>query len=217
METLTRHYLIDLIIVMIGSGKPSDDLEFDPRQIGYQIDLVAQETVQLASDKIVQDDNTEFLYVLFDSIPIKTETVSTNMDGYVRYYSDLPATPIALPNDQGIKYIETSGGDLIKRRKVTDKYLYKTLPYVQKEKTYSRIGQKVYYENLNKVFAAQGYVNMVIAIGMTFGEIGDDDPYPVPSYLVNGIVNKVYESLKDQMAIPDDLTNDGTMPKNNGI
>lgn len=209
MQTLTRKSLIDLLTVRIGGGKPSDDIELEPRQIGLEIDIAAQDILQKASDKIVQDDTTEFLYVRFPSIPVLKETTATNIDGYVGYYSDLPATPIALPSDQGIKIVETSGGELVKRRKVTDSYLYTFLPFVAKEKTYSRIGQRIYYQNLNSVFAKYGYVNMVIAIGMAFGEIGDNDTYPIPSYLVSNVVDVVYLKLKDQLGIPQDFENDG--------
>lgn len=207
---MTKKEYIDLVIVRITGGKPSDDLEIDARQVEAELNLAANALLSSIQDKLQTEGGLEYVYGRFDGLAISEQTVSSNMDTYqARYYSTLPSAPTWLQNDMGLPVVETSGGVQIKRQKVTDQYLYKYLPHSSKVLSYYRIGNKIYYTNIPEPFAQYGKVNIVIAIATTVGAVSDNDEYPIPTYLSQQLIDLTAERLLKQMQLPQDLANDG--------
>ena len=209
---MTRKKLIDLIIVRLTAGMPSDDFPIDDRQIGSEIDIAASKLLNDAGEKIKIDDTYEALYVMFDGIEITEQTINTNMDTYqTKYYVLLPCQPVTLQNDMGIKMVETSGGHLIKRAKLLDKKLFCHLPFSKADMTYTRIQNKLYLDNITKIFADNGHVNVVMAISTSLGNLASTEDYPIPTYLLEPLVDTVVDRLTRQLGMPIDKSNDGTI------
>lgn len=209
---MTRQDLIDLITVRLTAGQPSDDFTIDDRQIGDEIDVAALKLLNDAAEKIKVDDTYECFIIQFDGIAINTETVTTNMDDYQsRYYVQLPCQPVTIANDMGIRMVETSGGALIKRAKLLDQKLYCALPFAKADMTYNRIQDKLYLKNITKVFANNGYVNVVMTISTSLDNVSDTEGYPLPTYLQEPVIESVVAKLTRQLGMTTDQANDGTV------
>lgn len=209
---MNRKSIISIIELRLTAGQPSDDFPIDDRQFGREIDIAAMKLLNDAAEKIKIDDTYECFIIPYNGLSITKQTITSNMDDYqVKYYVELPCEPVTLPNDGGIRMVETSGGALIKRAKLLDQKLYCALPFSKPEMTYNRIKKNLYLRNITDIFAENGKVNVVMAISTSLGNISDTDDYPLPTYLLEPLIESVVAKLTRQLGMITDKANDGTV------
>lgn len=108
---MTKNQLVSDIILRITQGKPSDDLELEPRQVAYWIDMVLGALIKLdIEDALAQKRGMiDPSYICWDKeVPVKVDYINDNRSDF---YFDLEKCPINISRDAGVIRINTTDGD----------------------------------------------------------------------------------------------------------
>ena len=214
----TKKQLVDDIILRVTKGKPSDDLELEPRQVAFWIDLVLNNLVKATLDGKLSkgDDFIDPAYICYERlVPLKIEN-SVYGGGY---YIDLCNEPINLYRDRGVIRVATETSltevsDWVDKMKMSEIDNLNKLKFGKpslKNIKYHRVKNRLYFHGLtddtyNLITFLVAYVPRTQALELMDGSdqvfVGDDI-LPALSEEVEKIARRqIYQSDIDN-------TNDG--------
>lgn len=112
---MTKNQLVSDIILRLTQGKPSDDLELEPRQVAFWIDMVLGALIKLDLEEALAKKKglgmIDPSYICWDKeIPVRVDYIN---DTRSDFYFDLNHCPINLTRDAGVIRISTKDGDWV--------------------------------------------------------------------------------------------------------
>jgi len=208
----TKKEIKDLIELRVTKGKPSDDLEISETQIYFEMDMARSFLIKREADKKKKDIVDSSLMSNFDCLEIIKEKLDCGDDcNEYRYYVQLPADVIKLPNDGGVVLVTTAGGTLISRIRPIDLLVFSKIKLIMPSKeypTFTRIGKKIILHGASRLFLEEGSVNLTLIVSST-DVLSEDDTYPIQDYLIGELIMMVEQALLRQIQGKQDLENDG--------
>lgn len=196
----TKRMLGEQALRIIQGGAVRDDAEIDIREIMMNIE---QER-----DKLIKQDLFQSMqmgeYNINGSF-ISTYVVSVSNDSVKKMkYSDIPVTPISLPNDMGLfqvsfvedqynSFIRMSNGALGLYNGLSSNKLLGRIGYFVESSLNidcnTASGVRVYYNDA----MISCKKNVLIKVVATSGDIGEDDPFPIAPEMESLIIRSVVE------------------------
>lgn len=213
---MTKSELISDVILRLTRGKPSDDLEIEPSQVAFWIDLVLNGLVkQVLDDKIKKGiDSIDPAYICYDRlVPIKAGAQSYSDNFYV----DLCAEPLNLFRDRGVIRVSTEStltevGEWVDKMKMEEIDNLKKLKFSKpslKNLKYHRVKSRLYFygftnDTYQLVTLIIGYVPRTKALD----DLGDDDPIYVGDEIPPLLAEELEKIGRRQISGQDDNEND---------
>ena len=211
---ITKKQLAEQTLRIIQGGSVRDDAEIDIREIMMNIE---QER-----DKLIKVD-------LFQSISMGEYNVNGSfISTYIAdikndeekdlKYSDVPVTPISLPNDIGmfqISYVQDQFNTFVRipngamglyNGLNSGKLLGRVGYFVESSLNYSNdiaSGTRVYYNNIPDCDK-----DVLLKVVATSGDIGEDEPFPIAPEMESTIIRSVVELYSVMRQALSDESND---------
>lgn len=211
---MTRSEIRSDIELRLTKGKPSDDMELEPRQINFWIDIVR---AKLIKDKILAEGYNADLgtssATWIPALEINQESISEALDAHnqSKYYISIPGQIMSLPKDMAIVSVSTLSGDQVNRIRFTDLGAMSSIKHMKPSPSnmvFYRIGTKLYILGPSEDFLANGYLNVFVILSKT-NSIDDSDEFPIPEDLLPILLDAVEAIARRQFQLPQDLLNDG--------
>lgn len=199
---MTKNQFISDIILRITEGKPSDDLELEPRQVAFWLDMVLGSLVKQSLDTklLSKKGEIENSYIKWE----KDLVLSTNtLDSRTDFYIDLCDEPMNLWRDRGVIRVNTDDGDWVDKMKMSEidniSKLRFARPTLQNIK-YTRVGKRLYFygptvDTYQIVKFDVAYVPQINSLE----ELGDNDQIYVGEDLLPQIAEEVEKIARRQI------------------
>lgn len=209
---MTKKMLISDVILRISAGKPSDDLELEPRQVAFWIDQVLNALVKKTLDERIQKGNGVDPVYLCPEYN-KQVNVSQN-NGTNFFYIDLDHEPMNLHRDGGIARVANNDGlNVVNKVKIEELdnlvNLKMSKPSIKNIK-YSRIKNRLYIYGLDSnTYQINTFDIVYVPMTKALEELKDNDLIYVGEDLIPIIAEAVTQIAKDELFNSfDDLDND---------
>lgn len=212
---MTKNELISDIILRITKGKPSDDLELEPSQVAFWLDLASDTIIKQYLDaKLSEGKNIDDFFVIQESCkPLNNEADPCIDDDEERIYIRLKREPMDLFNDRSIILVKTNEGSYVYKANLNTIDMVRHLEF-SKPST-SNI---VYYRDGKTKLVIEGIpdsMKAVVEILVWYvpkGNIScldDDDQVNIPSEILGLIQEAVEDTARRQMLGIQDVANNG--------
>lgn len=208
---MNKSQLISDIILHISAGKPSDDLELEPKQVAFWIDQVLNATVKTTLDeKIRSGEGVDGVY-LYDQYNV--DVLTENNNGIDIFFIELNKEPMNLFRDGGIVRVANSDTfglvDRVSQRELdTISQLKMSKPSLKNLK-YVRRKSRLYLYGLDiNTYAANNFDIVYIPLTKVLEELKPTDKIFIAEDLIPIIAGAVKELAKDQLRGIDDIDND---------
>lgn len=204
----TKSQLISDIILRITRGKPSDDLELEPKQVAFWIDLVLGGIVKEMLDTQLKDKSATIApaYIKIErDVPAKI--TATNV-----IYIDLCDEPMNLYRDGGVIRVATEDGDWVDKLVMSDiddiVKLKHSKPSLKNIK-YTRVKERVYLFGLTSdtLHLPTFYIAYVPKINL-LEDLDDTDDISVSDDILARVAEEVEKIARRQMQSPEDDSNE---------
>lgn len=212
---MTKDKLISDIILRITKGKPSDDLELEPKQVAFWLSLVIESMVKDNLDSALESgQRVPDFYVLKEGLkPIYSESYSGIDDEDERMYVELNKPAMSLVNDAAIIRVFTNEGSRFDKTRLT------TVDFTESME-FSKASTKnlVYYRDGKKRLILMGVPREMIDVIKVFVwyvpqadiECFDgDEELPIPQDMLEEVQMRVEDLARRQMYGVADVENDG--------
>jgi len=201
----TKAQLAEQVLRILEGGSPTQDSQFDLREIMLYIDQARDKMATMSVFQNVKtgefDIDSEFLVEYPDRI------ISTDTSRNLRY-SDLPVSVLSLPYEMGIYAIHP-------RQNVEEQFiripglahgLYAgLLSFNVEAKTYYwNTGRRVFFKNVDPMLT---YIHMLLCPSSK--EIAEGDEFPVPPQMEEDIIKLAVQLFGTEKQIPHDEISDG--------
>lgn len=210
----TLYKIAEQVQRMISGGQPSSDTAVKIQEL---IIAVQQSFATVVKATLFQnkaegeyDINGAFIYS-FDDVPVYYDTNKQ------LYYSDLPSTYVALPNEMGIVQIASMKSQFKSFVRVNPNFLAQSyglkIAGLLGNKGYWAENNKVYYVNMDKLNANS---NVLIKLVVALDSL---DPYEdeigLPPEVQDMIITAVYQKyINVETVVPEDTINNNKKPTN---
>lgn len=210
----TLYKIAEQVQRMISGGQPSADTAVKIQEliIAVQQSFASAVKANLFQNKAEgeYDINGAFIYS-FDNVPVYYDTNKQ------LYYSEMPSTYVALPNEMGIVQVSSMQSQFKAFVRVNPNFL--TQSYGLKiagllgNKGYWAENNKLYFVNMDKLNAnANVLIKLVVALDSI-------DPYEdeigLPPEIQDLIINAVYQKyINVEVSVPEDTINNNKKPTN---
>jgi hypothetical protein len=203
MVQFTKEQLVSDIILRITKGKPSDDLELEPRQIEFWIDMVLPTLQKQLLDKKIAEGSTispDYICVEDCIYPkIKDQNCRECKDNI---YLDLKCTPADLYRDLGVIRVVTMDGawvDKVSLLEIDTLYNLKFSKPSLKNLKYHRVKNKLYIHGLTKdtIHLAQFMVSYIPVVSVS--DLDQDEPVYVGDELLDLLANELENKARRQV------------------
>jgi hypothetical protein len=152
MVTFTKEQLVSDIILRVTGGKPSDDLELEPRQVEFWIDqLMPALQKQLLDKKFAEGGMIDASYIkIEDCLDAKIKLLDC-IDCQDNIYIDLGCHPIDLHRDLGVIRVVTMDGSWVDKVNLMELDSLRNLKFSRpslKNLKYHRVRNRLYIHGL---------------------------------------------------------------------
>lgn len=219
MANWTKEQLISDIILRVTKGKPSDDLELEPRQVAFWIDqflgALIQETLNA---KILQGMGIDPSYIKTeDCVAPKIKKLDCR-DCQDNVYIDLCFEPLSLFRDRGVIRVATEDGDWVDKVSLTELDNLRKLRFSRpslKNIKYHRVKQTLYIHGLSQDTYHLAKFNISYVPVQKLADLKDTDPIFTSDEILPILAEKVEALARRQMYEGfEDLENDGQQDLN---
>ncbi len=211
----TKHQLISDIIIRVTKGKPADDLELEPRQVEFWINLVLEGLVKDMLDSLSEDNKSipSFFVLKEGPKPLYVEQFDPVEAEDERMYIELLKPVMEVSKDKGMVRVLTTEGTRANKTKLTD------IDFIQNtEFSKPSIKNLVYYRDGKTRVIICGVPKELIDVVQFFVWyvpqanlecFDDDEELPISGDLLEELQLRVEEIAHRQMAGFGDVENDG--------
>lgn len=219
MVTFTKDQLVSDIILRVTKGKPSDDLELEPRQVEFWIDqLLPALQKQLLDKKIADGSGIDPSYICVeDCLDAKVKILDCK-DCQDNIYIDLKSCPADLYRDLGVIRVVTMDGSWVDKVSLLEIDSLRNLKFSKpslKNLKYHRVKSRLYIHGMNVDTAhlAQFMVSYVPL--QSVQELDSDSPIYVGDELLILLSEELEKIARRQVYQSDeDLANNGKQDLN---
>lgn len=202
--------LVSELELRLTGGKPSNDSQLDRRQLRRWVDDAFAElfpTFIRANGGEVSGNG----YLWFDGVDVLQEQLTTAVEkGETnRYYCVLPAQPIELDNEGGIKLVENSQGQKFTRQRPYDRHVVKHLKFSKPKLSYHRVGLRLVLDVPKQYLDSKFTLNLLMLVAPTAEDLPDNANYPCPNNLVLSLLDRAEQIGRKQTQTPQDGLTDG--------
>lgn len=211
---MTKNALVSDIILRVTKGKPSDDLELEPRQIAYWIDLVGNSLLSKTLEKAITGDGVIDRSLIYKESckPLLAEEEPCIDDENERVFIRICKDPIDLENDAGILRMTTNKGQRIDRITLEDVDIVEDLTYGR-----SATDRLRFYRENRKLFimglsmSQEDPVSIIVwyVPRLDIQALKDNEEVNLPDDLLDDIIDAVEQKALRQVYGFEDLQNDG--------
>lgn len=218
----TKQQLIDDIILRLTKGKPSDDMELEPTQVAFWIDMVLNSLVKQTLDERIRKglDGIDPEFICYERlIPLRKES----KDVLGKFYIELCAEPINLIRDRGVIRVATEatdtepgkGVDKMKMEEIDNLRELKHSKPSLKNIKYHRVKNKLFFYGLDdNTFHLVTFVIAYVPKTKALEELDDNDPIYISDDLLPLIADEVEKIARRQYQSDSDLENDSQQDLN---
>lgn len=212
---MTKNQLISDIILRITAGKPSDDLEIEPSQVAFWINIVRDAIVKAyLDDKVEEGLSIDDYFVIQESCkPLNSETDPSIDDDKERIYIRLKKVPMEVYKDRAVVRVITNEGSFINKGRLSTIDTIHHLNYAKPS-----ITNLVYYRDGKTKLVIEGIpleLRDVVEIIVWYVPkedllcLADDDEVSIPNELLPEILQAVEDIARRELYGPEDKENDG--------
>lgn len=212
---MTKSQLISDIILRVTKGKPADDLELEPKQVEFWINMVLDGLVKDSLDeKIGSNDRIPDFYVVKESCKkLYQETYECVEDDDERIYVELKKPVLEILGDNAVVRVTTNEGTMIHKSRLS------TIDFISNME-FAKPSTKnlVYYRDGKQKLVICGIPSSMIDVIEIFAWyvpqtdlecFDDEEELPIPSDLIEELQIRVEEIARRQMYGTGDVENDG--------
>ena len=212
---MTKSQLISDIILRITKGKPSDDLELEPRQVAFWLTLVRDALVKEYLDRKgeagLQPDDFFVKKEAYKQLLV--EQYPDIDDENERMYINLSCSPLEIYGDRGVVRVATSEGSWVKKAKLSTIDFIKNMEFSApsvKNLVYYRDGQKkVIIDGVPQSMKDSVSIYVWYVPRIDIEQLDDDDDVIIPNELIGIVQDEVEKIARRQMFGFADTENDG--------
>ena len=211
---VTKKMFIDDIILRVTKGAPSDDLELEPSQIAYWIDMVAKTAIPQELNKAINNKEAiQSVYIEIEDNKVATvENVTMLSDNDDRCYITVSKPILNLVNDYGIVRIITEEGKHLDHVPIEYLDIINNLTFSRPNKNnllYSRVGEKLYIHGLNPKHVAIVKFSVYYIAAIDIFSMADNDVLKISDALL-AIIGESVETMamKQIGSVDPDVQND---------
>lgn len=200
----TKSAIISDIILRITKGKPSDDLELEPKQVAYWIDMVLGSVVQDKLNKqLEQGKGIESIYLKKENC-IKAAIKNLECrDCQNNVYIELEQDVLSLFRDRGLVLVGTEDGDTVEQTKWGDIFRINKLKFSRpslKNIQYTRDGCRLYLHGLNRdTYIIPQFMVVYVPKIQLLSELKDADEVNVTDDVLEFVSDEVEKLARRQM------------------
>lgn len=210
MASFTKNMLVSDIILRISKGKPSDDLELEPKQVAFWIDQLMPALIKNSLDtKISNGLGIDPDYIKVEECAEPKIKLLDCKDCQDNVYVDLCHTPISLLRDRGVLRVATEDGIAVDKIRIEDIEDLKRLKFARpsvKNVKYYRVKNRLYFIGITNDTIGLFKFTINYIPNQNLIEIADDTPIyigddilPLLAEGVEAIARRqVYQSDIDQ-------------------
>ena len=210
MASFTKNMLVSDIILRISKGKPSDDLELEPKQVAFWIDQLMPALIKNSLDtKISNGLGIDPDYIKVEECVEPKIKLLDCKDCQDNVYVDLCHTPISLLRDRGVLRVATEDGISVDKIRIEDIEDLKRLKFARpsvKNVKYYRVKNRLYFIGITNDTIGLFKFTINYIPNQNLIEIADDTPIyvgddilPLLAEGVEAIARRqVYQSNTDQ-------------------
>lgn len=212
---MIKSKLISDIILRITKGKPSDDLELEPRQVAFWINIVRDELVKEYLDsKAEKGVSVDDFFVKREPCkPLVSEDFIDIPDTEERLYVCLKFPPIEVYGDRGIVRITTSEGSMIKKARLSSIDFIKKMEFskpTENNLVYYRDGKtKIIIEGIPLALKDLFTIYVWYVPQENIEDLSDTDEVNIPNELIPELQRRVEDIARRQMFGFSDNENNG--------
>ena len=212
MAVTTYGYISEQILTTYYKGIRNDDSQYSLRHVAS---MVAQEVAVMARKNAFENSsNGDVTYMndtfitTYKNVNVLTDNVSNEK------YCDLPATPVALPNNQEIVAVSlnTKTNKQFIPIKNKDRFMQSFLRPIKGIVYFYAENGRLYFDNPENFQFTK--ITLKMAGALPSGNILDA-PLNIPKNYESEIIDKVLNRLLTMSRLGQDLTNDGDSISNN--
>lgn len=218
----TKQQLIDDIILRVSKGKPSDDIELEPKQVAFWIDMILNSLVKQTLDAKIKkgDDSIDPAYICYERlVPLKEGSQDYNG----RFYISLCDQPINLYRDRGVIRVATepteteqgAGVDKMKMEEIDNLRALKHAKPSLKNLKYHRVKEKLYFYGLTEdTYQLVTFLVAYVPTTKALEDLEDTDTIYVADDILPLIAEEVEKIARRQEQSDEDLANDSQQDLN---
>lgn len=219
----TKAELISDVILRITKGKPSDDLELEPKQVEFWIGLILPGLIaKTLNNKIKEDQAIDPSYI-YEEECLNIVEVDTACDGDCQGYkfkTTLEFQPIYLTRDKGMISVETSEGEIVHKMSNDQSFMLKHLKFAKPalgNLVYRRVKKVLYLDGLDIEADEELKINVMYVPKQDIAALADSDEVVIGDDILDILSDMVEEKARRQMLeSPEDLENNGNQNLDNG-
>lgn len=211
---MTKAQLLSDIILRVTAGKPSDDLELEPKQVAFWIDQVLNAAVKTILDQRIKNrEGVDGEYIILED---NVDVLTTQLNGKAVYYIDLQHDPMNLYRDGGIIRVSNTDGlnvvDKVKMVEVDTLANLKLSRPSLKNIQYSRVKSRLYLYGIDvNSYKINNFDIAYVPKTKVLEELDDNDTIYVSEDLIPIIAQRVTDLAKDEILnIISDTSNDAS-------
>lgn len=212
MAVTTYGYISEQILTTYYKGIRNDDSQYSLRHIAS---MVAQEVAVMARKNAFENSNNGDVTYMNDTFITTYKNISVLVDSVSNEkYCDLPATPVALPNNQEIVAVSlnTKTNKQFIPIKNKDRFMQAFLRPIKGIVYFYAENGRLYFDNPENFQFTK--ITLKMAGALPSGNILDA-PLNIPKNYESEIIDKVLNRLLTLSRLGQDLTNDGDSISNN--
>ena len=214
MVGFTKEQLISDIILRVTKGKPSDDLELEPRQVAFWIDQILPALQKQVLDKRIAEGSTigaDYIKVE-DCIDAKAKLLDC-LECQDNIYFDLKCHPADLHRDLGVIRVVTMDGSWVDKATLLEIDTLRNMRFSKpslKNLKYTRVKNRIFVHGMDvdTMHLAQFMVSYVPS--QTVSDLADDETIYVGDDILEMLAAKLESIARRQLYISDiDESNNG--------
>lgn len=219
MASFTKDMLISDIILRISKGKPSDDLELEPKQVAFWIDQWLPFLVtDMLNKRIEAGVGIDPNYIKVETCEEPSIILLDCRDCQDNIYFTLCETPVSLLRDRGVIRVATEDGmwvDKISLEELDDlKNLRFSKPSLKNVK-YHRVKDKLYFHGITQDTMHLFKFNVSYIPSQVVSDLDDDDVVYLGDDILPILAEKLEEMARRQVYQSDiDESNNGQQDLN---
>ena len=217
---MTKEMLVSDIILRVTRGKPSDDLELEPQQVAYWIDLVIGDIIKTSLEKaLARGDTISPIYIQHEECLNPKLKDSNCLECHNNIFVDLCKSPISLSDDRGILRVTTQDGEPINKTSIEELDVINKLTFSKptlKNLVFHRERDKLFIHGVDHRSYALIQVNVwYIPSPQLLEALGDDDEVNVSEDILGAVADAVEAIARRQLyQSAEDEENDGEQDMN---
>lgn len=154
MATFTKHQLVSDIILRVTKGKPSDDLELEPSQVEFWINIYLPMLIKASlEEKLATNQDIDSSYITIEECVAPKIKDKSCKDCQDNVYVDLCKLPMNLSRDKGVLRVVTEDGQWVDKMSIFEidnlRHLKFSKPSITNIK-YHRIKKRLYFYGLTE-------------------------------------------------------------------